>query len=174
MGIRRSRRPIGRARLEEAARRLLDASALCAISTLSPRSVAHVNTAYFAWDERFRLIWLSDPESTHSRNIRDRRTAAVAVSGPDQRWSTPDRGIQLFGSARELRSGATDAERVYAERFHAYRAGALGGYRFYRFQPRRAKLFDEAVFGSGAFVTVRVSPTGALAWEMTEILSGAG
>jgi uncharacterized protein YhbP (UPF0306 family) len=173
MGIRRSRRPIARVRLEGAARRLLDASTLCAISTLSSRSAAHVSTAYFAWDERFRLIWLSDPEATHSRNIRVRRTAAVAVYSSDQRWGHPDQGIQLFGSARELsRRTAQDAERIYARRFSAYHAGALGGYRFYRFEPRRAKLFDEAIFGPGAFVTARVARRGALVWEATEFLSG--
>jgi uncharacterized protein YhbP (UPF0306 family) len=161
-------------RLEAAVRLVLEASTLCAVSTVSARSTAHVNTAYFAWDDRLRLIWLSDPDAAHSRNIRARRTTAVAVYGADQRWGSPDRGIQLLGSARELARGtAQDAERVYAGRFPAYRAAAFGSYRFYRFEPRRAKLFDEALFGSGVFITVRVAASGRLVWERSEISSGA-
>ncbi len=172
MGIRRSRRPVAAARLDEAARRLLDASLLCAISTVSPRSIAHVSTAYFAWDERLRLVWLSDADAGHSRNIRARPTTAVAVYGPAQRWGHPDRGIQLFGRARELAGReALDAEEVYARRFSAYHRGALGAYRFYRFAARRAKLFDEAVFGAGVFVTARVEGR-TLVWDGTEVSAG--
>jgi uncharacterized protein YhbP (UPF0306 family) len=167
-------RPVAGARLEQAARRLLEASTLCAISTVSPRRAAHVNTAYFAWDERLRLVWLSDPEATHSRNIRARPTTAIAVYGPDQRWGDPDRGVQLFGRARELAGReARGVEAVYARRFPAYRDGALGDYRFYRFAARRATLFDETVFGAGVFVTARIAPSGGLVWERTAILTGA-
>lgn len=172
MGIRRSRRPVAAARLDDAARRLLDASTLCAISTVSPRSIAHVHTAYFAWDEELRLVWLSDPDAGHSRNIRARPTTAVAVYGPEQRWGRPDRGVQLFGRARELAGPeAADAEGVYAQRFAAYRSGALADFRFYRFAAGRAKLFDEAVFGDGVFITARIQG-GTLVWDRTEISAG--
>jgi uncharacterized protein YhbP (UPF0306 family) len=174
MGIRQSRRPVAGARLEDSARRLLEASTLCAIATVSPRATACVATAYFAWDERYRLVWLSDPGAAHSRNVRTRPATAVAVYGADQRWGGEDRGLQLAGRSRELAAReAGGAESVYARRFTAYRAGALGGYRFYRFAARRVTLFDEAVFGSGVFVTARLE-RGALVWERTEVMSGAG
>jgi uncharacterized protein YhbP (UPF0306 family) len=173
MAIRRSKRLVAGARLDEAVRRLLDASTLCAISTVSPRSTAHVSTAYFAWDERLRLIWLSDPGAAHSRNIGARPTTAVAVYGPGQRWGRPDRGVQLFGRARELAGqDARRAAEVYAARFPAFGAGDLGDYRLYRCTVRRAKLFDEDVFGAGVFVTARMASSGGLAWEQTEISTG--
>src|SRR5207244_7797806 len=44
-------------RLAALARRLLEASTLCAIATVSPGRRAHINTAYFAWSEvRDRLV----------------------------------------------------------------------------------------------------------------------
>jgi uncharacterized protein YhbP (UPF0306 family) len=142
---------------------------------VSPRSAAHVNTAYFAWEKRLRLVWLSDPAATHSRNIRARPTTAIAVYGSDQGWGGPDRGIQLFGSTRGLPREETAAtERIYAARFPAFATYAVGDYRFYQFTAHRVKLFDEAVLGAGAFVTARVGAGGSLFWERTEIASGTG
>jgi uncharacterized protein YhbP (UPF0306 family) len=143
--------------LEREARRLLDASTLCAIATVSRRNRAHVNTAYFAWSDEFDLFWLSDQGAEHSRNVRANRTAAVAVYDSSQTWGKPDRGIQLFGSARELDGKAfREAETIYARRFPAYESEQLGAWRAYRFRPTRMKLFDERVFGPAVFVTAKV------------------
>jgi uncharacterized protein YhbP (UPF0306 family) len=148
---------------------LLDASTICAIATCGPRGGAYVNTAYFGWSSRFDLCWLSDPQAGHSRNLGANPTAAIAIYDSTQSWGGSDRGIQLFGSAREIRgSVARDAERTYATRFPAYERGELRAYRFYRFRPRRVKLFDEAVLGGGVFVTASVRK-GRVAWERTEI-----
>ena len=169
MGIRRSRRRISSARLRSLAAALLDASTLCAIATVSPNGRAHVNTAYFAWSDVLELVWLSEPLATHSTNIRANPAVAIAVYDSTQRWGRPDRGIQLFGSARE---GAADAASTYARRFPRYEEGELGAYRFYRFRPRRAKLFDEPALGAGVFVTARFS-RGELTWEQTDVYDSA-
>ena len=58
-------------------------------------------------------------------------------------------------------------ERLYAARFRSYDAD-LDAYRFYRLRTNRMKLFDERVLGGGTFVTVRVGPSGRIAWERTE------
>jgi uncharacterized protein YhbP (UPF0306 family) len=146
------------------ARRLLDASTLCAIATVG-RGRAHVNTAYFAWSPEFEVVWVSDPRAAHSRNLRANPSVAVAVYDSTQTWGTPDRGIQIFGEAAE---GDDQAEAVYAERFGA-RVGKLTGYRFYVLRPRRLKLFDERELGGGVFVTARVARDG-LVWERTEVV----
>src|SRR5438105_3450867 len=98
MPIERSRRPVAAARISAAARRLLDASTLCAIATVSSGGRAHVNTAYFACSPELDLVWLSDPSAEHSRNVRGSGTVAIAVYDSSQTWGNPDRGIQLFGS----------------------------------------------------------------------------
>ncbi len=173
MTIGRSKRPIAVARIETAARRLLDASTLCAIATVSTDGRAHVSTAYFAWSREFDVVWLSDPHALHSRNVRANGSVAIAVYDSSQTWGKPDRGIQLFGSAHEVaESVARDAERIYATRFSEYAEAELGSYRFYRFRPRRLKLFEEPVLGAGVFVTARIRSEGGVAWERTEIYRG--
>ena len=170
MPIERLTRALPSSRITTAARRLLDAATLCAIATVGPRNRAHVNTAYFAWSREFALVWLSAPEARHSRNLRTNPSVAVAVYDSNQTWGTPDRGIQLFGSAREV-SGvrARDAQALYARRFRDYKQANLAAYRVYRFRPRRVKLFDEPALGAGVFVTAKVEADGKLAWERTEV-----
>jgi hypothetical protein len=163
---------VSSARIERAARRLLDASALCAIATTTPDGRPHVNTAYFARAEAFDLVWLSEPAAQHSINLRANRSAAIAVYDSTQRWGGSDRGIQLFGSARELpRRSVTDAERAYSRRFRAYEHGELAAYRFYVFRPTSVKLFDERSFGAGVFVTARVGRAGHASWQRTDVYS---
>lgn len=170
MTIERSKRTFSPVRMADVARSLLDASALCAISTVSPRCGAHVNTAYFAWSADLRVVWLSDPTARHSRNLATHRTVAVAVFDARQVWGQPDRGIQLVGIAGEAVGAARpDAERLYADRFAGFTADGFAGYALYVFRPRRVKLFDEPAFGSGVFVTAKVRADGRLTWERTEI-----
>lgn len=168
MPVARSAKHPAAKRLAAIARRLLDASTLCAIATVSPGGRAHINTAYFAWGAGFEIVWWSSPAARHSRNIRANGSAAVAVFRSTQRWGGLDRGIQLFGRARELRGRASlDAERVYAARFSSYEGGN-DAYRFYRLRTTRLKLFDERVLGGATFVTVAVRPRGRVRWVRTE------
>ena len=167
MPIERSSKHPPTSRLAAIARRLLDESKLCAIATVSSRGRAHINTAYFAWGTRYEIVWLSAPDATHSRNVRATGSAAVAVFRSTQTWGGSDRGIQVFGRARELRGRVSlEAERLYAKRFRAYE-GDLPAFRFYRLATRRMKLFDERVLGGGTFVTVSVQH-GRVKWEKTE------
>jgi uncharacterized protein YhbP (UPF0306 family) len=175
MPIERSKRSVSSARIKAEARRLLDASTLCAIATVSPGTRAHINTAYFAWSREFELVWLSEPNARHSRNLRANTSAAIAVYDAGQSWNEPDRGIQLFGSARELGGrAAREAERVYARRFPDSAHTDLSAYRFYRFRPSRMKLFDESVLGAGVFVTATVRRGSRIAWARTEIYQPGG
>lgn len=169
MSVGRLARPIAAKRLDGVARALLRAAPLCAIATVSPGGQAHVNTAYFAWTDRFEIVWLSSPRARHSRNIDASRTAAIAIFDSHQTWGDEDRGIQLFGTARELRGRAAEnAGRVYARRFPDARDLDTDAYRYYRLATRRMKLFHERRFGGATFVTVRVRPRGALEWMKTE------
>jgi uncharacterized protein YhbP (UPF0306 family) len=170
VGIERSRRPVAASRITSGARRLLDASTLCAIATVAARGRAHINTAYFAWTPELEIVWLSEPRAKHSRNIRANNSVAVTVYDSRQRWGQPDRGIQLFGTAREVeRSAAGAFEAVYAARFPAYKRSDPPAYRFYVLRPLRLKLFDENELGSGVFVTARVARDGRTAWERTDV-----
>ena len=164
MAIRRSQQRVSQERIGALARELLEASTLCAISTIGPRGRAYVNTAYFAWAPDLRIIWLSDPGARHSRNLRTNASAAIAVYDSGQTWGKPDRGIQVFGDAR---AGGPDAEEIYAPRFPAYETRE--SYRFYELVPTRVKLFDERALGAATFVAAQVAHGGKLAWERTEV-----
>jgi uncharacterized protein YhbP (UPF0306 family) len=170
MAIVRSNRPVARARIAAAAQELLDASTLCTIATVTAAGRAHINTAYFAWSPAFDIVWMSEPRATHSRNLRANDSVAIAVYDSSQTWGKPDRGIQLFGSAREVRGeNARQAQTLYAKRFPDFAEADLSAYRFYFFRPRRLKLFDERALGAGTFVTARIARDRRLVWERTEI-----
>ena len=167
MRVARLSRPLSSRRLAALATSLLRGSKLCAIATVNSDGGAHVNTAYFAYGEDFALVWCSAPQARHSRNVRERPRIAITVFDSTQTWGREDRGIQLFGTARELaRGAAADAVRLYVKRFPDA-TDIAQTYRFYRFRPRRVKLFDERRFGGATWVTARIAG-GLLAWQRTE------
>src|SRR6266566_1831584 len=108
---RRSRR-FSSATIERVTRRLMNASPLCSLSTVSPGGRAHINHMYFASTDRFAVYWISDRDSLHSRNLVRNSSAAMTIYASNQMWGRPDRGIQLFGSARE--TTVPEAARAYS------------------------------------------------------------
>ncbi|HEV2014062.1 MAG TPA: pyridoxamine 5'-phosphate oxidase family protein [Candidatus Dormibacteraeota bacterium] len=146
----------------------MNASPLCSLATVSPARKAHINHMYFAWNERFEVVWISDAESLHSRNLTRTSSAAVTIYDSHQTWGRPDRGIQLFGVAAVTKGRASeDARHLYARRFRDYDADS-DDLPAYRFRPRTVKLFDERSLAGGTLVTARVTPKG-LAWAKTEV-----
>jgi general stress protein 26 len=57
----------------------MNASRLCALATVSPGGRAHINHMYFGWTDRFDVVWISDADSIHSRNIARNPSAAVTI-----------------------------------------------------------------------------------------------
>jgi uncharacterized protein YhbP (UPF0306 family) len=153
-------------KIERSARALMNASTLCSLATVSPRGRAHINHMYFAWTARYEVIWYSDTESIHSRNLARSTTAAITVYDSHQTNGLPDRGIQLFGSAGIATGRAAgEAMRLYTQRFPRVDPS---GYIAYRFRPRTVKLFDERSLAPATLVTARVTPKG-LVWSKTEV-----
>ena len=153
------------AKLEQVARRLMNAAPLCALATVSPGGRAHINHMYFAWGDRYEVFWISDPDSIHSRNLARRATAAVTIFASNQVWGRPDRGIQLFGTAGVARG--TEGLRLYTRRFRDFDPDS-NDLPCYRFKPRTVKLFDERSLEGGTLVTARVTSDG-LVWSKTEV-----
>lgn len=126
---------------------------------------------YFASTGRFDVVWISDADSRHSRNLRTNPSAAVTIYDSHQTWGRPDRGIQLFGTAGAISGRAAEqARRAYAARFPSYDASLADSLPIYRFRPREVKLFYERVFGGGTLVTAKVTADG-LAWRRTEVFA---
>ena len=153
-------------RVCHAVTRTLNATTLCAWSTVLPDGTAHINIGYFAYTDDLFLYLLSHPASVHCRNLAANPTMAVAVFSTAQTWTDPGRGVQLFGICREVAPADTrDAERVYGGRFEGFpgwKSTLAPGdpavdYRFYRFVPDRLKILDEAEFGDAVFVTADIA-----------------
>jgi len=143
-------------------------SPLCSLSTVSYGGRAHINHMYFAFTDRFEVVWISDPDSIHSRNLVRNRSAAVTVYDSHQTWGKPDRGIQLFGTAGVTSGRVADAaHRVYGRRFRDYDSEAEG-LPAYRFKARTVKLFDERTLAPITLVSARVTRDG-LVWSKTEV-----
>src|SRR5918995_1160531 len=94
------------ARVRRTMFRILKKNALCAIATVAASGRAHVNTAYFAYSDALELYFLSHPNSRHCRNLKTRSSTAIAVFDSRQTWGELDRGLQLFGTCREMRGVA--------------------------------------------------------------------
>lgn len=154
--------------LVRVARRLMNASTLCALATVSPGGRAHINHMYFAWNERFEVVWISDADSIHSRNLVRNHSAEITIYDSRQTWGKRDRGITLSGTAAAVEGRASDAaRRTYAKRFRDYDAESEG-LPVYRFRARTVKLFDERALAPVTLVTARVTRDG-LAWSTTEV-----
>jgi hypothetical protein len=67
------------------------------------------------------------------------------------------------------RGAEEEAKGIYGSRFDGYGHVDFGDYRFYRFRPRRLKLFDERGIGAGVLVTAQVGAGGKLRWERTDV-----
>ena len=164
MTVERRSRRFSSATLERVARRLMNASPLCALATIAPGGRAHINHMYFAWSDRYEIVWISDADSLHSRNLTKNSSAAVTIFASNQVWGKPDRGIQLFGTAGVA---PDEVKQVYGRRFRDYDAEA-DDLPAYRFRPRTVKLFDERSLAPGTLVTARVTRDG-LVWSTTEV-----
>jgi uncharacterized protein YhbP (UPF0306 family) len=157
--------------IERLARQLMNAAPLCALATLSPGGRPHINHMYFAWRGLFEVVWISDRDSRHSRNLSAKPAAAITIYDSHQTWGRPDRGIQLFGTAGVVAGrAAEEAERAYSVRFPYDPSGDDDGYPFYRFRPREVKLFYERILGAGTLVSAKVIGEG-LAWARTEVFT---
>ncbi len=118
---------------------------LCSISTLLPAGEVHINTAFFAFDDRANLFFLSDPDSTHSNNIKNNPKVAVTVFNSHQKWtSSLKKGIQLFGNCKT----SNDCVK-YKKRFPEYEPSE--DYQMYKIYTQRIKLLDEEAFGEESY-----------------------
>jgi uncharacterized protein YhbP (UPF0306 family) len=148
-------------RVERSVVRVLEQTGLCAWATVTAAGQAHVNIGYFATSENLDFYLLSHPHSLHCRNLTTNPSMAVAVFVSPQHWTDPGRGIQFFGTSRQVsQADHHEAERVYQRRYQPYDDWQLTlkvgdpalDYRFYRFVPERLKILDEAEFGDAVFV----------------------
>jgi hypothetical protein len=125
MAIKRSSKPLPGTHIATLLRELLEASTLCAIATVTDRGTAHINTAYFAWAEDFRLVCISQPASGHLVNLRKNRSAAVAVFDSHQAWGIRTEVFRFWLGPRSRTNGFRRCPQHRPSAVSRYRLGRL-------------------------------------------------
>jgi len=87
----------------------LDAHHVMSLATCGPHG-AHAANVFYARDD-LSLIWVSDPESTHSASLEINPQVAATIA-PDYRDFDEIRGVQIFGRAYRV----SDATACYGAR----------------------------------------------------------
>jgi uncharacterized protein YhbP (UPF0306 family) len=119
--------------------------------------MAHANAAFYCFNEKLELFFLSDEHSVHSRNFVANESVAVTVFDSSQTMASPKRGLQIFGSCAPAGMiQATEALRLWLRRFPEIKRSlrdpatlvrGLASQRFYTVLPASVKLLDEVRFG---------------------------
>ena len=125
-------------------RALLDETTTMVLATRGPDGTPRATPVYFAAEENLRLIFLSDPDSAHSRNLSSAPQSSVAIYPEEPDWRRL-RGVQMTGRAAAIDGPEAElARRAYARRFPfvGELARALDASRTYAFLPSWVRLID--------------------------------
>jgi nitroimidazol reductase NimA-like FMN-containing flavoprotein (pyridoxamine 5'-phosphate oxidase superfamily) len=83
------------------AREIIDQSRYMVVATADPSGQPWASPVYFAASDYRDFFWVSEPEATHSINLRDRREVGIVIFDS----SVPigqGQGVYVLGVAREL------------------------------------------------------------------------
>ena len=125
-------------------RALLEETTTMVLATRMPDGTPRATPVFFATNKSLRLIFLSDPQSVHSRNLTASPHASAAMYPEEGDWRRL-RGVQMTGRARVLDGAEADAaRRTYARRFPfvAELASAMAATRICAFTPSWVRLID--------------------------------
>ena len=95
--------------LEALARAIIDANLYMTLATADESGRPWASPVYFAVEDYREFIWVSRPESTHSRNLAVRPELAIAIFDSRVPINT-GQGVYVSGVAEELTG--SDAERA--------------------------------------------------------------
>jgi nitroimidazol reductase NimA-like FMN-containing flavoprotein (pyridoxamine 5'-phosphate oxidase superfamily) len=83
------------------AREIIDRSLYMVVATADPSGQPWVSPVYFAASGYRDFFWISQPDATHSENLRERREVGIAIFDSSQPLGTGE-GVYVLGVAREL------------------------------------------------------------------------
>jgi nitroimidazol reductase NimA-like FMN-containing flavoprotein (pyridoxamine 5'-phosphate oxidase superfamily) len=99
------------------ARQIIDANLYMVVSTADPSGQPWASPVYFAHRDYRDFFWISQPDATHSVNLRDRREVGIVVFDSTQPIRAEKGGVYVLGVARELPAHETPAGiEVYSQR----------------------------------------------------------
>jgi nitroimidazol reductase NimA-like FMN-containing flavoprotein (pyridoxamine 5'-phosphate oxidase superfamily) len=85
----------------EAAREIVDRNLYMVLGTADPSGQPWASPVYFAHRDYREYFWISQPDATHSVNLRDRREVGIVIFDSTQPINTGT-GVYIAGVAQEL------------------------------------------------------------------------
>ncbi len=128
----------------EAVRALLTETRALTLATLDPDGAPRATPLFFAFQPDLALLFLSDPDSAHMRNLARDPRAAVGLYPEVADWQEI-RGLQMKGVVALVPQAERKAAMaVYQARFPFLEAlaEAVEAAGLYRFIPRWVRLID--------------------------------
>jgi uncharacterized protein YhbP (UPF0306 family) len=117
------------------------------LATVGPDGSPQAAPLFYASDEVLNLIFLSSPDSRHSRNLARDPHAAAAIYDETWEWQAI-RGLQVEGQVERLEGAAREeAEALYRAKYPFVVAFAqqIEASAFYRLRPRWLRYLDNSV-----------------------------
>jgi nitroimidazol reductase NimA-like FMN-containing flavoprotein (pyridoxamine 5'-phosphate oxidase superfamily) len=98
------------------ARQIIDASLYMVLATADRSGQPWATPVYFAHRDYRDFFWVSEPEATHSVNLRDRREVGIVIFDSTVPIST-GQGVYVSGVAQELPAHETaEGLEIYSRR----------------------------------------------------------
>jgi uncharacterized protein YhbP (UPF0306 family) len=147
--------------LNESINKILSGNQLGAFATIN-NNASYINTAYYCFNSKMSLYFISDPSTQHVQNIKTNSSIAIAISNSDQSWDNAKCGLQLFGKCEQAK-GLTliEGTALYLKRFVGIKQwitnaddfikGAINS-KMYVVKISKIKLFDEETFGEEVYI----------------------
>jgi pyridoxamine 5'-phosphate oxidase-like protein len=108
--------PMNEERDHALARQIIDRSLYMAIATADATGQPWASPVYFAHSGYRDFFWISQPDATHSVNLRVRREIGIVIFDSSQPIGTGE-GVYVLGVARELPAHETaEGVEIFSER----------------------------------------------------------
>jgi nitroimidazol reductase NimA-like FMN-containing flavoprotein (pyridoxamine 5'-phosphate oxidase superfamily) len=106
------------------ARQIVDASLYMVLATADQSGQPWASPVYFAHRDYRDFFWVSQPDATHSVNLRDRREVGIVIFDSTQPINTGE-GLYISGVAHELPAHETaEGLEVFSQRTTSHGAEA--------------------------------------------------
>jgi hypothetical protein len=100
----------------EVAREIIDRSLYMVVATSDPSGQPWASPVYFAHRDYRDFFWISEPNASHSVNLRDRREVGIVIFDSSVPINT-GQGVYIGGVARELPAHETgDGIEIFSKR----------------------------------------------------------
>jgi uncharacterized protein YhbP (UPF0306 family) len=103
------------------AREIIDKSLYMVVATSDPSGQPWASPVYYAPSDYRDFFWISQPDATHSENLRERREVGIAIFDSSQPIGTGD-GVYVLGVAREIPAHETaEGIEIFSKRSVSHR-----------------------------------------------------